>query len=69
MPPHLLTNYEIQKYYHNSTRFNGVYSRDNLPKTEDGAYVINVDEYYDIGTHMIALYILIMMVLILIVLE
>ena len=31
MPPHPLTNFEIQKYYENEQRFNGVYSRDNLP--------------------------------------
>ena len=24
--------FEIQKYYQNESRFNGVYSRDNLPK-------------------------------------
>ena len=35
MPPHLLTNFEIQKYYQNEPRFNGVYSRDNLPKIKD----------------------------------
>ena len=58
MPPHPLTNFEIQKYYHNQPRFNGVYSRDNLPKIKDGAHVINLGEYYDIGTHWIALYIL-----------
>ena len=46
------------KYYENESRFNGVYSRDNLPnKTKDGAYVINLDEYSDIGTHWIALYV------------
>ena len=55
MSPHPLTNFEIQKYYHNLTRFNGVYSRDNLPKIKDGAYVINLDEYSDIGTHWISL--------------
>ena len=33
MPAHLLTNFEIQKYYKNEPRFNGVYSRDNLPQT------------------------------------
>ena len=34
------------------SRFNGVYSRDNLPdKIKDGAYVIDLDEYSDIGTH------------------
>ena len=32
IPPHPLTNFEIQKYYHNKPRFNGVYSRNNLPK-------------------------------------
>ena len=55
MPPHPLTNFEIQKYYQNEPRFNGVYSRDNLPKIKDGAYVINLDEYSDIGTHWITL--------------
>ena len=57
MLPHPLTNFEIQKYYQNEPRFNGVYSRDNLPKIKDGAYVINLDEYSDIGTHWVALYI------------
>ena len=42
MPPHPLTNLEIQKYYQNESRFNGVYSRNNLPKLKDGAYVINL---------------------------
>ena len=42
----------------NETRFNGVYSRDNLSdKIKDGAYVINLDEYSDIGAHWIALYV------------
>ena len=54
--PHPLTNFEIQKDYHNLTRFNDVYSRDNLHKIKDGVYVINLDEYSDIGTHWIALY-------------
>ena len=45
-----LTNFEIQDYYQNKPRFNGVYSRDNLPdKIKDYAYVINLDEYSDIG--------------------
>ena len=30
MPPYPLTNFEIQKYYQNESRFNDVYSRDNL---------------------------------------
>ena len=50
--------FEIQKYYQNERRFNGVYSRDNLPRRiKDGAYVINLDEYADVGTHWIALYV------------
>ena len=57
MTPHPLTDFEIQKYYQNEPRFNGVYSRDNLPKIKDGAYVINLDEYSDIGTHWVALYV------------
>ena len=56
--PHPLTNFEIQKYYRNQSKFNGVYSRDNLSvKIKDGAYIINLDEYYDIGTHWVALYV------------
>ena len=44
--------------YQNEPRFNGVYSRDNLPdKITNGAYVINLDGYSDIGTHSIALYV------------
>ena len=58
MPAHALTNFEIQKHYQNEPRFNSVYSRDNLPKVKDGANVTNLDEYSDIGTHWIALYVL-----------
>ena len=50
MPPLPLTNFEIQKYYENEPMFNGVFSRKNLPKKiKDGAYVINFDEYVDVG--------------------
>ena len=55
---HPLTNFEIQEYYQNEPRFNGVFSRDNVPNTiKNGAYVINLDEYHDIGTHWVALYV------------
>ena len=57
MPSHPLTNFEIQKYYKNERGFNGIYSRDNLYKIKDGAYVINIDGYSNIGTHWVALYI------------
>ena len=57
MPPHPLTNFEIQKYDQNEPRFNGVYCRNNLPeKKKDGTYVINLDEYAGIGTHWVALF-------------
>ena len=57
MTPHPLTNFEIEAYYQNEPRFNGVYSRDNLQvKVKDGAYLINLDDYSDIETHWIALY-------------
>ena len=56
MSSHPLTNFEIQKYQ-NESRFNGVYSRDNLTKIKDGAYIINIDEYSHIGTHWVALYV------------
>ena len=50
-----LTNYEIQKYYQNESKFNGIYSRNNLPKIKDKAYVINLDECKAMGTHLIEL--------------
>ena len=67
LPAHPLTNFEIQEYYQNEPRCNGVFSRDNLPNSirpkglgsavKNGAYVINLDEYHDIGTHWVALYV------------
>ena len=67
LPAHPLTNFEIQEYYQNEPRFNGVFSRDNLPNIirpkrlgsahKNRAYVINLDEYHDIGTHWVALYV------------
>ena len=62
MPSHSLNNFEIQKHYENESRFNAVYSRDNLTECsstemKDGAYVINLDEYSEIGTHWSAFYI------------
>ena len=57
MPPHPLTNFEIENYYKNNPKFNGVYSRNNLPKTiKNGSYVVNLDEYKNTGTHWIVLY-------------
>ena len=73
LPAHPLTNFEIQEYYQNEPRFNGVFTRDNLPNNsnnttttnnnnnnnniKNGAYVINLDEYHDVGSHWVALYV------------
>ena len=57
MSSHPLTNFEIQKYRQNEPKFNGVHSRNNLPKIKDGTYVINLDEYESIETHWITLYV------------
>ena len=55
MPAYPLTNFEIQKYYQNEPKFNGIYSKNNLPKIKDVTYVLNLDEFKSIGTHWIAL--------------
>ena len=55
MPPHPLTNFEIQNYYENEAKFQGVYSRNNLSAIKSGTYIMNLDEYESIGTHWIAL--------------
>ena len=58
MQPHLLTDFETQKYYQNDaqmslnkeSKFNGVYSRNYLPKIKDRVILTNLDEYKSIGT-------------------
>ena len=57
MPPHPLTNFDIQKCYQSKPKFNGVYSISNFFKIKDGAYIINLDKYELIETHLIALYV------------
>ena len=57
MLPNPLTSFEIQKYYQDEPKFNGVYSRNNLSKIKDEAYITNLDEYESIETHWIALYV------------
>ena len=57
MPSQLLRNFEIEKYYQNEPKFNGAYSINNLPETNDGAYVIKFDGFKSIGTHWINLYV------------
>ena len=57
MRHHVLTSFEIQKYYQNEPKLNGVKSRNNLPKIKDGTYVINIGKYKTVRTHWIALYV------------
>ena len=57
MPPHSLTNFEIQKYYQNELNFNGAYSRNSVPKIKDRTHVTNLDEYESSGTHWIILHV------------
>ena len=57
MLPHPSSSFEIQKYYQNKPRSNGVYSRNNVSKIKDGAYIINLDVYESIGTQWNSLYV------------
>ena len=58
LPFHHLTNIEISEYYKNEPRFNGVYSRNNLPNIiKKGAYVIHLEEYENTRTHWVSLFV------------
>ena len=54
---HPLSNIEITKYFNDKPRFNGVFSRDNLARIKDGAYVINFYDKQSNGTHLLSLFI------------
>ena len=55
--PYHFSNLEVRNYYQNGPRFNGCYSRNNLPfKVKDWAYVTNLDGYVHIGPHWIVLH-------------
>ena len=51
MQPRSLKKFEIQKYYQNEPKFNGVSSKNNLSKIKDRTYMTNLDEYESIGAH------------------
>ena len=55
---HPLKSFEIQKFYQNEPRFNLFFFKRLicLKKSRMWAYVINLDEYADVGTHWIALF-------------
>ena len=54
---HPLTNFEIQYYFKDEPRFNGVYSRNNLPNFKNGAYVINLDYSGNTRTHWVVIFV------------
>ena len=56
MLPQPLISFVIHRYYENKPKFNGVISRKNVSKVNDGEYIINLDEYKSIATHWIAMY-------------
>ena len=56
MPPHLLTNFDIQKYYQYESKFIGVYFRYSLSKIKDRAFIKKLDGYESIAALWIALY-------------
>ena len=51
MLPHILTNFEVEKHHQNERKYNGGYSRNNIPKINYWGYVLKLDEYKSIGTH------------------
>ena len=55
MLSHPLINFEIIKCYQSEPKFNGVYSRNNLPKVKNGAYVMNLDECKSIEPRQVSL--------------
>ena len=52
-----LSDIKIAKYLNYEPRFNGVFSRDNLPRINDGANVINLDDKQSKGKHWVLLFI------------
>ena len=55
-PLHPLNNIEIANYFNYKPRFNGVISRNNLPKIKDGTYVISLYDKNSKGTHWVTLF-------------
>ena len=43
-------------YFKDLKRFNGVFSRNNLPKSKNGAYVINLYHSENTGTHWVKVF-------------
>ena len=56
-PFHSLTNFEIEEYFKDEKRFNGVYSRNNLRKLKKESYVINLDHSKNTGTQWVVIFV------------
>ena len=52
-----LNNIEITNHFSYEPRFNGFFSRNNISRIKDGAYVINRDDENSTGTHWVSLFI------------
>ena len=53
---HPLSNIDITNYFNYKPRFHGVFSRNNLHRIKDGAYVMNLDDKKRKGTHQVSLF-------------
>ena len=53
---HSLNNIKTTNYFNHKPRFNDAFSRNNLPRIKDGAYVINLDDKSIKGTHLVSLF-------------
>ena len=53
-----MTKFEIINYFKDVKSFNGVYSRNNLPKLKNGAYLINLDHSENTGTHYVVVFVM-----------
>ena len=58
MPLPILSNIKTAKYFNYDPRFNGVFSRDNLPRMKDGAYIINLNDKQSEVRHWVSFFIL-----------
>ena len=57
VPLHPLSNIEINQYFNYDSKFNGVFSRNNLPRIKYVPYVINLDDKNSKETHSDSLFI------------
>ena len=54
---HPFSNIKITYYFNYEPRLNSIFSRNNLPRIKDGAYVINLNDKKSKGKHWVSLFI------------